>query len=180
MIVVALIGIGINIATALMFVAGSMNDINIRGAFLHMVADAAVSAGVVIAGVLILFTGWVWLDPTVSLAISAVIVIGTWSLLRDSINMTLHAVPPGIDPEAVRRYLDQIPGITAVHDFHIWPMSATETALTAHLVLPEGNPSDEALAHIAQDLRQRFGIGHSTLQVERGGEKCALAPEHAV
>ena len=179
--IVAAIGILINAFTAWLFAAGRADDLNIRGAFLHMVGDAAVSAGVVAAGLVILLTGWLWVDPLVSLVISAVIVWGTWSLLRESLTMSVDAVPAKIDPTAVRRYLEACAGVTAVHDLHIWSMSTTETALTAHLVLPDGHPGDAFLARTATELRQRYGIGHSTLQIELSEEAaCCLAPDHIV
>ena len=144
--VVAAAGIFVNGITALLFASGRNGDLSIRGAYIHMAADAAVSAGVVVAGFVIIFTGWAWLDPVVSLVISAVIVWGTWGLLRDSTAMSLSAVPPGIDPIAVRCYLECCLGVTHVHDLHIWPMSTTEVALTCHLVIPAGSPGD-ALPH---------------------------------
>lgn len=178
---VAAAGIAINGATAVMFASGRHQDINIRGAYLHMAADAAVSAGVVLAGAAIFFTGWLWIDPLVSLIVAAIIVWGTWSLLRDSVNLALHAVPPGIDPAAVRSYLAALPGVTATHDLHIWAMSTTETALTCHLVMPDRHPGDAFLHAAAAGLRSRFGIAHSTLQIEHGdGTACALAPDHVV
>jgi cobalt-zinc-cadmium efflux system protein len=180
-IVVATVGIIINGVTAWLFASGRKGDLNIRGAFLHMVADAAVSAGVVIAGLVILYTGWFWLDPLTSLVIVGVIVWGTWSLLRDSLAMSVDAVPASIDPQAVRRYLLSCAGVTAVHDLHIWPLSTTDNALTAHLVFPGGHPGDEFLLSAATELRQRFGIGHSTLQIEISEETaCHLAPDHVV
>ena len=179
--VVAAIGIVINGLTAWLFASGRKGDLNIRGAFLHMVADAAVSAGVVVAAFVILLTGWLWLDPLTSLVIVGVIVWGTWSLLRDSLAMSVSAVPGHIDPQAVRRYLESCAGVSAVHDLHIWPMSTTETALTAHLVVPGGHPGDEFLAITATRLRHSFGIGHSTLQIEISAESaCHLAPDHVV
>jgi cobalt-zinc-cadmium efflux system protein len=180
-IIVASIGIVINTVTALMFMRGGKDDINIRGAFLHMAADAAVSAGVVIAGFVILATGWEWVDPVVSLAIVAIIAVGTWGLLRDSVNMSLHATPPGIDPQAVSDYLSALPGVAAIHDLHIWAMSTTETALTVHLVLSDGYPGDSFTRGIASDLKAKFGIDHPTMQLEtEGGEDCALEPDHVV
>jgi cobalt-zinc-cadmium efflux system protein len=164
--IVAAIGILINGATAWLFASGRKGDINIRGAFLHMVADAAVSAGVVAAGLVIVYTGWLRLDPITSLVIVGIIVWGTWSLLRDSFAMAVDGVPPAVDPQAVRRYLETCAGVAAVHDLHIWAMSTTENALTAHLVLPGGHPGDEFLITAASELRQRFGIGHTTLQIE--------------
>ncbi|AWN42574.1 cation diffusion facilitator family transporter [Methylobacterium durans] len=179
--IVAAIGILINGATAWLFASGRKGDINIKGAFLHMAADAAVSAGVVVAGLVILYTGWTWLDPVVSLCIVAVIVWSTGGLLRDSVRMSLAAVPPGLDPAAVRRHLEDLAGVAAIHDLHIWPMSTTEVALTAHLVMPGGAPGDAFLMRAAREMRERFGIGHVTLQVETSeAAACALAPEHVV
>ena len=166
MIVVAGIGIVINTATALMFMRGRKHDINIRGAFLHMAADALVSVGVVVAGVAILLTGARWIDPVTSLIIVAVIAWGTWGLLKDSVKMSLLAVPDTIDEGEVRGYLSGLPGVGAVHDLHIWPMSTTETALTAHLVMPQGHPGDAFLHDLAHELEHRFHIGHATVQVE--------------
>jgi cobalt-zinc-cadmium efflux system protein len=179
--IVATVGILVNGVTAWLFASGRKGDLNIRGAFLHMVADAAVSAGVVIAGLVILYTGWFWLDPLTSLVIVGVIVWGTWSLLRDSLAMSIDAVPASIDPQAVRRYLLSCAGVTAVHDLHIWPLSTTDSALSAHLVFPGGHPGDEFLLTTATELRQRFGIGHTTLQIEISEETaCHLAPDHVV
>jgi len=169
---VALVGVGINTTTALFFMRGRKNDLNIRGAFLHMVADAAVSAGVVVAGVAILVTGWAWVDPVVTLLIAAVILGSTWGLLRESVNLALHAVPEGIDPEAVEAYLTGLPGVTAVHDVHIWAMSTTETALTAHLVKQDARDDDAIIAEATRVLHDRFGIEHTTLQWERGPDAC--------
>jgi cobalt-zinc-cadmium efflux system protein len=179
--IVAAIGIIVNGVTAGLFASGRKGDLNIRGAFLHMIADAAVSAGVVVAGMIMLYTGWLWLDPLTSLVIVGVIVWGTWSLLRESLAMSVNAVPGAIDPQAVRRYLESCAGVTAVHDLHIWPLSTTENALTAHLVFPGGHPGDEFLLTAATQLRQRFGIGHTTLQIEISEETaCHLAPGHIV
>ncbi|WP_371432645.1 cation diffusion facilitator family transporter [Novosphingobium sp.] len=164
--IVAAIGIVINAVTALMFMRGSKHDINIRGAYLHMAADAAVSAGVVVAGFLITMTGFAWIDPVTSLVIVAVIAIGTWDLLRDSVKMGLHGVPASIDEGAVRTFLCGQPGVTAVHDLHIWPMSTTETALTAHLVMPQGHPGDGFLRELAHELEHDFRICHTTVQIE--------------
>jgi cobalt-zinc-cadmium efflux system protein len=175
MIAVAGVGIIINGATALMFVGGRKHDINIRGAFLHMTADALVSLGVVVAGGLILLTGRLWIDPATSLVIVLVIGWGTWGLLRDSVKMGLLAVPDAIDERAVRTCLAQLPGVTAVHDLHIWPMSTTETALTAHLVMPGGHPGDAFLLDLAHELEHRFQIGHTTVQIETSRDTaCAL------
>ncbi|MBU1605871.1 MAG: cation diffusion facilitator family transporter [Alphaproteobacteria bacterium] len=172
MVVVAGIGIAINTGTALLFLRGRENDLNIRGAFLHMAADALVSLGVVIAGVAILWTGAVWIDPAVSLLIVLVIAWGTWGLLKDSVKMSLLAVPRGISESAVRGYLTGLPGVEAVHDLHIWPMSTTETALTAHLVMPGGHPGDAFLREIAEELEHHHRIGHTTVQVEISREDC--------
>lgn len=179
MIAVASVGIVINTATALLFLRGRKTDLNIRGAFLHMAADAAVSAGVVIAGVLVLWSGRAWIDPATSLVIVAVIAWGTWGLLRDSMKMALLAVPEGIDEAQVRAFLAARPGVSAVHDLHIWPMSTTETALTAHLVIPGGHPGDGFLHALAHDLEHDFGIGHATIQVEMAAE-CVLEPTGVV
>src|SRR6185437_2150528 len=173
-IVVAAIGIVINFATALLFARGRKDDLNIRGAFQHMMADAAVSLGVVIAGFAIVATGLNWIDPAVSLLVSAVIVAGTWSLLRDSMKMTLHGVPPGVDEQAVRRFLEACPGVCALHDLHIWPMSTTETALTCHLIIPSGHPGDAELRRITDLLRDKFAIPHATIQIETDEQDCAL------
>ena len=172
MVVIAGIGIIINTATALMFMRGRKHDLNIRGAFLHMAADALVSLGVVIAGLAILTTGQIWIDPVTSLVIVAVIAWGTWGLARDSIKLGLHAVPDGIDEAAVRTHLSSLEGVAEVHDLHIWPMSTTETALTAHLVIPAGHPGDQFLASLSRELTERFGIGHSTVQIEANSAEC--------
>jgi cobalt-zinc-cadmium efflux system protein len=164
---VAAIGVIVNLGTALLFQAGRDRDLNIRGAFLHMAADAAVSFGVVIAGAIILFTGWHWLDPAVSLLINAIIVYSTWGLLRDSFNLAMDAVPPGVNVAEVRRYLQNIPTITDAHHLHIWALSTTETALTVHLVKPDPSDDDGLLQSINHELTERFGIGHATIQFER-------------
>lgn len=173
---VAAIGIAINGITALLFAAGRERDINIKGAYLHMLADALVSAGVVAAGVVILATGWSWVDPLASLLVNGVIVVGTFGLLRDSAAMAVQGVPAGIDTGAVGRMLAEVPGVQGVHDLHIWPISTTETALTAHLVMPAGHPGDAALMAISDRLRGRFDIVHATLQVETSADPiCRLA-----
>lgn len=179
--VVAALGIVVNGVTAWLFMSGRKGDLNIRGAFLHMASDALVAAGTVLAGGLILWTGWHWIDPAISLVISAVIVAGTWSLLRDSVRLALAAVPPGIDQPAVAAYLRGLPGVQSVHDLHIWGISTTETALTAHLVRP-GSLDDALLHHAAEELRERFSIGHATLQLEAGdpAHPCPLASEQVV
>lgn len=181
MMVVAGVGVLVNGVTAWLFASGRKGDINIRGAFLHMAADAAVSAGVVVAGLAIMRTGWLWLDPATSLIIVAIIVIGTWGLLRTSLAMSLDRVPPGISPAKVEAALGGLPGVTRVHDLHIWPMSTTEVALTCHLVMPAGCPGDAFLHDASAMLHDRFGIGHATIQVERDeAEACLLAPAEAV
>lgn len=176
---VALIGVVINTATALLFVSGRHDDLNIKATFLHMAADAGVSVGVAIAGVIILNTGWQWIDPVVSLLIVAVIFYGTWGLLRDSMNLALDAVPPGIDVDAVENYLQQLPGVTGVHDLHIWPLSTTQTALTAHLVRDDPQLDDDLLDRACHELRDHHKIHHVTLQLETtaGTPHCPLAHE---
>ena len=166
MVIVAGIGIAINAGTAMLFMRGREHDINVRGAFLHMAADALVSLGVVIAGFAIILTGAHWIDPAVSLVIVAVIAWGTWGLLKDSVTMSLLAVPKGISESKVRGYLAGLKGVSEIHDLHIWPMSTTETALTAHLVMPGGHPGDEFLSGIAAELRHHHRIDHPTIQIE--------------
>jgi cobalt-zinc-cadmium efflux system protein len=166
---VAALGVVINGITALLFVAGRERDLNIKGAFLHMAADAAVSAGVVLAGLVILISGWWWLDPIVSLLINAVVVWGTWGLLRDSLDMTMDAVPAGIDVPSVQDYLRSLPGIADFHHLHIWPLSTTETALTVHLVKPQPEGDDELIGTACRELSVRFRIDHATIQFERSG-----------
>ncbi len=180
MAIVAAIGVGINAATALLFLSGRKRDLNIRAAFLHMAADAGVSLGVVAAALLIGATGWLWLDPVLSLGIVAVILVGTWGLLRDSANLAMDAVPAGIDPGAVRGFLASLPRVAEVHDLHIWGMSTTETALTAHLVMPPPPPDDCFVQDATEGLRERFGIGHATLQIETGKTPCEQAPPERV
>jgi len=179
---VAAAGIVVNGATALLFASGRLHDLNIKSAFLHMAADTLVTAGVVAAGVVIWLTSWYWLDPAVSLIVSAVIVLGTWGLVRNAINLALDAVPEGVDAAAVRAHLLAMPGVTALHDLHIWGMSTTETALTCHLVLPGGHPGDAVLNGVAQQLHHLFGIQHTTIQIELADteEACVLTPEHVV
>ena len=178
---VAAVGIAVNGVTAYLFLRGGKGDLNIRGAFLHLASDAAVSLGVVIAGLVIGYTGWLWLDPAVSLVIAAIIILGTWSLLRESLDLALDAVPTGIDPGKVEAFLRDLPGVVAVHDLHIWAMSTTETALTVHLVRPGGGLDDALLDGAAEDLNKRFGIAHATFQVEAGnGAECRLASSSVV
>jgi cobalt-zinc-cadmium efflux system protein len=179
---VAAAGIAVNGITAWLFARGRKGDLNVRGAYLHMASDALVSAGVVISGLAILLTGWTWLDPAASLVIAAIILASTWGLLRDSVNLAMDMVPDRVDEGAVRSYLAELPGVSEVHDLHIWALSTTETALTAHIVRP-GAALDDGLLHGAcAALRERFGIGHATIQVEDGVSEsgCALAPEHVV
>jgi len=180
--VVAAVGIVINGITALLFIAGRKDDLNIRGAFLHMASDALASFGVVVAGGLILLTGWQWLDPAVSLAVSAVIIAGTWSLLRDSVRLSLDAVPAGIDRARVEAYLAALPGVVEVHDLHIWGLSTTESALTTHLVCADSTERAAMLPGVSAELRERFGIGHATIQVETAeiARLCALRSDHVV
>jgi cobalt-zinc-cadmium efflux system protein len=178
---VAAAGILVNGVTAALFASGRKGDLNVRGAFTHMLADALVSAGVVVAGGLMLLTGWLWIDPVTSLIVSALIVAGTWSLLKEAISMVLQGVPRGIEPAAVRAYLEDLPGVERLHDLHIWPMSTTETALTCHLLMPGGYPGDGFLAEISDTLHRRFRIGHATIQVELDAElACRLEPEHVI
>lgn len=166
-IVVAGIGVVINTITALLFMKGRREDLNLRGAFLHMAADALLSLGVVIAGIAIAWTGWQWIDPATSLAIAAVILVGTWGLLRESVNLAIQAVPERIELEEVEAYLRQLPGVEEIHDLHVWAMSTTEVALTAHLVRPQVEAEDWLLRQIAGELQERFKIGHVTIQIER-------------
>ncbi len=167
-IAIAAIAVVANSATALLFLRGRQEDLNVRGAFLHMASDAALSLGVVLAGIGILITGWEWLDPAMSLIIVVAILAVTWGLLRESFNLSLDAVPPGVDTAAVRTYLAEQPGVSEIHHLHVWAMSTTEIALTAHLVKPDGVLDDALLARIGNELRERFGIGHASLQLERG------------
>jgi len=181
MMVVAAAGIVVNGASAMLFARGSKEDINLRAAFQHMLADALVSAGVVVAGALVLWTGQSWIDPVTSLVITIIIGMGSWSLLREAARLGLQAVPDSIDHEAVRAFLSERAGIAAVHDLHIWPMSTTETALTAHLVMPAGHPGDAFLHELAHELAHDFSIGHATFQVEtEGGHACVLHPDEVV
>ncbi len=177
-ILVAAIGIAINLGTALMFVRGRKSDINVRGAYLHMIADAAVSAGVVVAGIGITFTGWLWIDPVTSLIVAGMIFLATADLFRESLTMAMAGVPRSIDPEKVEAHLVGLDGVTRVHDLHIWSMSTTEYALTAHLVMPEGFPGDPFLQGCAHEVAHHFGITHSTFQIEIGTGDCALG-DHA-
>jgi cobalt-zinc-cadmium efflux system protein len=175
---VAALGILVNGVTAWLFFSGRKNDLNVRGAFLHMAADAGVSAGVMVAGAIILFTGFTWLDPLVSLLVALVILIGTWELLVDSLNLSVDAVPEHVDPAAVRAYLGGRPEVVEVHHLHIWPLSTTEVALTAHLVQKDPQINDALLAEIREDLHHRFGIGHATIQCETSPGACREGHDH--
>jgi cobalt-zinc-cadmium efflux system protein len=175
-ITVATIGIVVNGLSAALFMQGSKGDMNIRGAYLHMAADAAVSLGVVVAAVLIRYTGWNWLDPLTSVLIVAVIIYGTWGLLRESLHLALNAVPRQVDTHAVENYLKGLDGVSSIHDLHVWGMSTTESALTVHLVMPQGYPGDHFMDDITHTLRHRFALLHSTIQIEQGTTQhvCAL------
>jgi len=176
---VAALGILINGGTALMFARGRHGDLNVRGAYLHMAADAGVSLGVVAAALVIMVTGWLWVDPAISLCIAAIVLASGWGLARDSLNLALDAVPRGIELTEVRDYLAELDGVVEVHDLHIWAMSTNETALTAHLVRPSGH--DDAFLHlVCEGLSDRFKIHHATLQVEANGDACRLAPAELV
>jgi cobalt-zinc-cadmium efflux system protein len=182
---IAGVGIVLNGISAGLFAHGRKGDLNVKAAFLHMAGDAAVSAGVVIAGLIIIWTGAIWVDPLMSIVIAIVIVAGTWSLLRDSFNLAADAVPEGIDSAAIDRYLRGLNAVTDVHDLHIWGMSTTQVALTAHLIVHGDAVRDETahdalLSTICAAMHDRFGIGHTTVQIERGALECELAPEHVV
>ncbi|SDH02130.1 cobalt-zinc-cadmium efflux system protein [Paraburkholderia steynii] len=174
--IVALVGMVVNGFSAWLFMRGQEDDLNIRGAFLHMVADAAVSAAVAVSGLAILFSGWTWLDPVMSIVVVAVIVYGTWGLLRDSIKLALNGVPPGVDLQKIRAYLAAQPGVTDVHDLHVWALSTTGNALSAHLVIPDGHPGDMVIDGIVGTLRAEFDMHHATLQVDMGTtqHRCSL------
>jgi cobalt-zinc-cadmium efflux system protein len=176
---VAALGILINGGTALLFMRGRHDDLNIRGAYLHMAADASVSLGVVVAALLIMATGWFWIDPVISLGIAAVVLASGWGLARDSVNLALDAVPKGIELAQVQQYFRSLDGVIEVHDLHVWAMSTNETALTAHLVRPMGH-DDAFLHHVCEELAHRFKIHHATLQIEKSGDICKLAPAEMV
>lgn len=179
---VATVGICINGFTAWLFMSGKKQDANIRGAYLHMTADAAISLGVVVAAAIIYFTGWLWLDPVASILIAIIITLGTWELLRESLDLALDAVPKNIHPADIETYLASLPGVTAVHDLHIWSVSTTEVALTVHLVNPDAIIDDVLLSKINTDLRDKFGIAHTTVQLEQGSHEhsCSQAPTDAL
>ena len=166
-IAVAAIGVVINTITALLFVSGQKHDLNIRGAFLHMAADAGVSFGVVVAGIIIMVTGWLLIDPLISLLIVAVILVGTWSLLRDSMNLAIDSVPKGIDMAGIKKYLTSFENVSQIHDLHVWPLSTTEVALSVHLIMVDDSLNNDFLPKLQQQLHDRFSIEHSTIQVER-------------
>jgi cobalt-zinc-cadmium efflux system protein len=178
-VVVAALGILVNGSTALLFMRGRRGDLNIRGAYLHMAADAGVSFGVVVAALLIMATGWLWVDPAISLCIAAVVLASGWGLARDSVNLALDGVPKGIELAKVKDYLVTLEGVTELHDLHIWAMSTNETALTAHLVRPAGF-NDAFLHGVCEELSHRFNIHHATLQIEASSEVCKLAPAEVV
>lgn len=181
-IVVAGVGVTINTATALLFMRGRKHDLNIRGAFLHMAADAAVSLGVVFAGIIIMFRGWVWVDPVLSLVIVGILLVGTWGLLRDSMRYAMDAVPESVDIVQVRQYLEGLPHVVRIHDLHVWPLSTTETALTVHLVVDGSAVNNRFLSDVQQELQHRFGIAHATVQVETCSDEngCMLDNERCV
>jgi cobalt-zinc-cadmium efflux system protein len=175
-VIVAGIGVVINTLTALLFINGQKHDLSIRGAFLHMAADAGVSLGVVIAGIFVLYRGWLWIDPVVSLAIVAVVFIGTWGLLRDSINYAIDAVPKGVDIAGIKQYFQSFEHVSRIHDFHVWPLSTTEIALTVHIVVNNESLDNKFLLRLQQHLHDHFGIEHSTIQLETSAQdnNCAL------
>lgn len=178
--IVAAIGIAVNGGTALLFMRGRKGDINIRGAFLHMASDAGISAGVVVAGLVMMLTGWLWLDPVVSLLLVAVVAFGTWGLLKDSVALAIDEVPSGISRDDVYAHLQALGGVTDVHDLHIWPLSTTSTALTVHLVCEGDRIDDDLTGRIVEQLKVRFKIDHATIQFETGRLDCHLEPDHVV
>lgn len=175
---VAAVGVAINTLTAVLLARGARGDANVRGAFLHMAADAAVSAGVVVAGALIALTGRSWIDPLVSILVTAAVMVGTWDLFRESVDLALDAVPRGLEPEALTDLLAAIPGVAEVHDLHVWNASTSEISLTVHLVVPEPGRHDTVLRRASADLRSLFGIAHTTIQIESEdtGRECVQRP----
>lgn len=174
-VIVAGIGVVINTITALLFISGQKHDLNIRGAFLHMAADAGVSLGVVVAGIIVMVTGWLFVDPLISLLIVAVILVGTWSLLRDSMNLAIDAIPEGIDVAGIKRYITGLENVSQIHDLHVWPMSTTEVALSVHLIIVDDSLNNDFLPKLQQELHDRFSIEHSTIQIERkADDPCRL------
>ena len=178
---VAVVGILVNGFSAWLLMKGSQDDLNMRGAYLHMLSDALISAGVVVAGLVIMWKGWLWLDPALSLAIVCVIVIGAWTLFRETVGLALDAAPAHVDCTRVEAYLNEQPGVDSVHDLHVWAIGTTDTALTARLVMPEGPPDDAVIDGIEQALQQRFGIAHTTLQIGRASpvRNCSLRDAQA-
>lgn len=179
---VAVAGILVNGVSALLFFSGRKGDLNVRAAFLHLAADAGISFGVVLAGLAILWTGKLWIDPVIGLLIVAIIIHGTWGLLKDSVNLALQGVPPSVDAKAVKDYLAALPGVAAVHDLHIWGMSTSETALTAHLLKPDGKLDDKLLQRVSHEMEERFEIQHVTIQLEcgNGTGPCRQEPDEVV
>ena len=175
--IVATIGLIVNGLSAWLFMRGSKEDLNVRGAFLHMAGDAAISAAVAVSGLIILFTGASWIDPLMSIVVVAVIVAGTWGLGRDAMRLVMAAVPPGVDKHRIEHYLATLPGVSDVHDLHVWALSTTETAMTAHLVMPQGHPGDIFVANVVATLREDHAMTHATLQVEMGTTECHCALE---
>lgn len=173
-IIVASIGVLINGFTAWLFIGGQKEDLNIRSAFLHMAADTGISLGVVIGGLFVLFTKQAWIDPMLSLLIAAIVLVGSWSLFRDSAILAMDAVPPGINPEQVEKYLEELQGVSGIHDLHIWAISTKETALTVHLIMSDGGQGDDWLAKIADELYHQFNICHATIQIERNESTCPM------
>lgn len=181
MMVVAAAGIAVNGLSAMLFARGSKDDLNLRAAFQHLLADAAVSAGVVLAGLAIHFTAWNWIDPITSLAITLMIALGSWSMLKESVQMGLLAVPASVNEEKLRAFILAQPGVSALHDLHVWPISTTDTAMTAHIIMPAGHPGDAFLHELAHEMEHDFGIGHATIQIETdGGHHCALHSDEVV
>lgn len=179
---VSAIGILVNGISALLLMRGSKEDLNLRSAYLHMAADALISFGVVVTGIVIVFTGWYWLDPVVSLVIVVIVVVGTWNLLSESMQLAMNAVPPQVDVDGIEAYLRKQEGVTDIHDLHIWGLSTTENAMTVHLVIPQGYPGDAYLDRIGEHLRAHFNVHHCTLQAEQGttDHTCSLYEDHAV